>query len=132
MLCWLSLLAEPAPSEAAVIQALGRARRLGNPSNLIQSYELFLKDSFNARHVQWNMKKALPTVAAELNRQLFSGNEGSEYEGEGDIDLGEWVILNGELIRGDDERVSWMERVEPEELLQFLMGKMKGSRYLVS
>ena len=123
------LMMKPPPSEAAAVQAAGRARRMGSPYKVVYVYEFFLMDSFNSKQMDRNMKKALPSLVAELNRHMFSGANGEYYEEEGDLDLGVWCILDGKLVSGTDPRASSSKPVEPEQLLTFMMGKMKGARY---
>ena len=88
--CCNVLMVEPPPSEAAAVQAAGRARRMGNPFRVVNVYEFFLKDSFNSKQTARNRQKALPSLVAELNRQMFSGENGEYYQEKGDLDLGVW------------------------------------------
>lgn len=85
---------------------------------------------FSERLTELNIKKALPGVMAELNKQLFRGmGEGSPGDlYDEDVDLGEWVVLDGKLTPADSQTVKGkgLPILSPGDLLRFVMGQQKG------
>lgn len=107
-------------------QSLGRVRRLGNPNDIVYIYEYFVKGTFDDRNVWRNIEKVVPQAIAELNRQIFYGEDEDEV---GDVDLGNWVMIDGKLTRHDTidpiDGVT-LDILTPHELLKYLLLQAKG------
>lgn len=121
---------ESAHNLGVLQQALGRARRLGNPFDVVYLYEYFVENTFDDRAVWKNIEKAVPEAMAHLNLQIFHGGDDSE----GEFDIGDWVIENGELVRLEDSNIDTDEDdevVEPltaHELLRHILMAAKGEK----
>ena len=76
---------------------MGRSRRPGNPSNVIYLYEYYVENSWDSKAVWRNIEKIIPEAMAVLNKQVFDGGEGEDS-----MELGEWVLQDGELTRLED------------------------------
>ncbi|KAM5457774.1 hypothetical protein McanCB49686_002759 [Microsporum canis] len=106
------------------IQAIGRLQRV-DQRYIVLVHELHVANTFNTMLVQNKLKKAIPSMTAELSQEIFS-----MCEQNGDIDLGQWAIgPEGALVkRGEDlEEVAdqvWLSGVRViQELLQLMDGK---------
>lgn len=53
-----------------------------------------MPDSFDSKAVARNLEKAIPQAMAELNREIFYGEE----PGETTVDVGQWVVEGGTLV----------------------------------
>jgi len=56
-------------SEAILMQAIGRVRRLGQ-RRIVKIYDYSVK-TFNSRQINNNLAKVIPNMVAELNNSLF-------------------------------------------------------------
>lgn len=107
------------------IQAIGRARRFGNPSPVVKVIDLLLKDSFMERQMDPNLRKAIPGITAELNKTTFAG--GDDADGDNEVALGEFFIHNNRLMPWGqrfeirDETGRLPELAEPEEIVAFII-----------
>ena len=102
-------------------QAIGRVRRLGNPSNVVYVYECYVGGTMDDLAIRRNVEKGIPEEAATLNRVLFSEGEGEDP----DVDIGKWCIVDESLVRYADVDVAILT---PYELLCFILMRGKGQR----
>ena len=107
-------------------QAIGRVTRLGNPSNVVYVYEYYVGGTMDDLAIRRNVEKAIPEAAATLNRVLFSEGEGEDAS----VDIGEWCIVNGFLVRYADVNVD-AAILTPHELLRFILMSGKGQHIVV-
>ena len=131
--CWHVIMFDPPPNIPIGVHAVGRVRRLGNPSPVVHVHEYFLKNSFNDRLNELNIRKMLPSVMAELNERLVSqggeASDGGVYDEDAEVvDLGDWVILDGKLVKASSAEVSHLRLplLKPEEILRHILGLTKG------
>lgn len=92
--CWRLHALETSHSRGVRAQTIGRTRRFGNPSQYVWFYEYFVPASFDSKAVARNLEKAIPQAMAELNREIFYGEE----PGETTVDVGQWVVEGGTLV----------------------------------
>lgn len=84
---WNSTFIDPPPNVPIGLQAVGRQHRIGCPSSTVFVWEFYLRKSFNDRHLANNLRKALPSMMAELTGTIFLG-EGLGVMEDEDIYLG--------------------------------------------
>ena len=136
-LCHRVHLIEPPSSEPCGVQAIGRVRRFGNPSEVVYVYEYYGKDTFNDRLVQLNIRKVLPSIMTELDRRTFSGattesSAAPRDDDEVEIDLGRWVLHKDKLYSEREYELDPNSKfLTPEELLAVIVRLMKGERITV-
>ena len=119
---------EVPPSIPAGTQAVGRARRLGNPSSVVYIYEYSLRNTFSAPLNALNLTKALLAVMTELDGRLFQHESGEGDDGD-EFELGEWIIVEDKLCSVDDPAVGPDPKIlTPEELPEEILLQMKGQR----
>lgn len=120
-------LVEGATNLGTLGQSIGRVRRLGNPSSVVYVYEYYVNGTFDSKNVWRNIEKAVPQAMAELNRQIFYGEEGAS-DGTIDIDLGDWVLVDDKLVRADDIEDDGEERyiLTAHEVLRAILVQAKG------
>ena len=69
------------------------------------------------------LEKAVPQTMAELNREIFYGTEA----GEDTVDIGDWVIENGELIPYN-EATQPANILTPNQLIRQILLLGKGEQ----
>ena len=69
----------------AATQALGRVRRLENPSHVVYLCEYYVENTFDDRSGCKNIEKYIPEAMATLNQTIFNGGD----ESTGGLDVGE-------------------------------------------
>lgn len=119
--CWRVHCLEAPHNHGVSSQALGRVRRLGNPSNLVYYYEYYVENTWDDQTIQRNIEKALPEAMAYLNEQIFN----AEDDTAGGIDIGEWVIEDGKLVRFMDSSGD-ADILAPEDVLRAILSGAKG------
>ena len=128
--CWRVHVIESAHNLGTLAQAVGRARRLGNPSPVVYVYEYFVGNTFDDREIWRSIEKAVPEAMAELNRLIFSG----EDESQGELDVGDWVVQGDTLTKLEDARLQEGEVphiLSAHELLKFILMSAKGEKTVV-
>ena len=120
--CWRVHCVESSHNLGIREQAIGRVCRMGNPSEFVWVTEYFIPDTFDDRAMCRNIAKALPQAMAELNRSIFAG----ENEGELTIDVGEWVLEDGRLVRWEDAKKVHPRPLWPNEVLIEILKGAKG------
>lgn len=114
---------ESAHNLGVLTQALGRVRRLGNPSEVVYLYEYYVESTFDDLSVWRNIEKFISEAMATLNLAIFIGGD----ESTGELDVGDWTIQNGELIKCEDTMEDG-EIVEPFSAQE----RRSHSRYIYS
>lgn len=116
---------EAAHNLGVLTQALGRVRRLGNPSEVVYLYEYYVENTFDDKSVWRNIEKFIPEAMATLNMAIFKGLD----ESMGELDVGDWTVQNGELMRC--EEVMADKEIEPlsaHDLLRHILMAAKGEK----
>lgn len=86
--CWNAHVVESAHNLGTLGQAVGRARRLGNPSPVVHLYECYVAGTFDDKMVWQIIENAIPEAMAQLNRSIFRGEDETGY-----VNIGEWVFF---------------------------------------
>lgn len=94
---------------------IGRVRRIACCSDVVRVYEYHVAGAFDNRQVTKAIHKALPEAIAQLNSDLLQFDRATES-----IDIGEWVIYNGQLRRVEDVRPVALKRLSILSPIQFL------------
>ncbi|WEW56227.1 hypothetical protein PRK78_001666 [Emydomyces testavorans] len=104
-LCHNAIIFDSPPSEPLRIQAIGRLQRYD-----VVVHELRVQDTFNTQLVFKRLGKAVPSMVAEMNKDMFLIQEGRN-----DVDLGQWavtssgkIIKRGELGSDSVEEEEWL------------------------
>ena len=109
-------------------QAIGRVRRLGNPSGIVYVYEYYVGGTLDDLAIRRNVEKAIPEAAATFNRIIFGDEEGEDA----DVTIGDWCIVNAQLVRyadiNPDDAPGGPAILTPHELLRFILLSAKGQR----
>ncbi|KAI4124020.1 MAG: hypothetical protein LQ341_007121 [Variospora aurantia] len=127
--CWRIHAIECAWNLAALEQAIGRIRRLGNPQPIVYVYEYIVPGTFDDKAIQRNIEKAIPQAMAELNRQIFFGKDTDD--GTGSVDVGDWVSHEGQLWRYEEAREKFGRHfpvLSAVDLLREILLGAKGQR----
>nr|KIN05539.1 hypothetical protein OIDMADRAFT_23938 [Oidiodendron maius Zn] len=116
------------PSIGAMIQARGRSRRIGQPL-AVENLEVTVENSFQNRIMRTTIMKSLPGAMAhltinvgEVNDSFATGND------DDDIEIGEWFLVDGELIQKPDPRVDNLPANLKLTTTQFLTALMDSKR----
>lgn len=117
---------ETSYSEDMTLQVIGRSRRYGNPSSVVWFYEYWIGGTFDSKAIARNIAKAIPNTMATLNREIFYGQEANEDT----IDLGNWVIEDGRLIRYEMAK-NPHQILGPKELITTIIKMGKGEQLVV-
>lgn len=125
--CWRVHLFELAHNTGISAQAIGRVRRLGNPSEVVFVYEYSVKDSFNEKQVMSNIEKAIPGAMAILNKRMFYNYD--DEDDEEDVDLDDWILRDGRLILAQevDYQKLGLKILSAEELITFILKRERGT-----
>ena len=121
-------LIEIASNLGSLGQSLGRVRRFGNPYGVIYLYEYYVEGTFDDRNVWKAIEKAVPQAMAELNRQIFKGDND---EGTGAVDLGDWTLIDKKLMKVEDVDLAEGQEVvilTAHELLREILMMAKGEQ----
>jgi SNF2 family DNA or RNA helicase len=122
-LCSICHLFDLAFSDSVRDQAIGRLRRLGQ-QNIVQVFEYRVINSFNTRQISNSTNKATAGIIADLNPEMFNVT----VENDEDVNLGRWIIRNGQLTRlADVEELQEGDSVDEVEIVQNLIETMKGA-----
>lgn len=115
---------ETALSEAIMMQAVGRVRRIGQ-QRIVKIYDYRVPKSFNERQAAKILEKSLPGLVAELNNTLFALNHSDK----------ETLVMNNWAIN-DDKQIIKLENgenppqgyrvVEADVVLSHIIKAMKG------
>jgi len=117
-------------SEAIVMQAVGRLRRLGQ-EKIVLVYEYRVPDSFNTRLIAKNVEKVIPGLIAELNRAEFSINVKDTDQG-AELVLGQWGCDGeGRLVKMTEENQGDCEALDSGKLVELIVKVMKGEETIV-
>ncbi|KAG8528913.1 uncharacterized protein KY384_006602 [Bacidia gigantensis] len=125
-LCYDNHLFEPPLSDGIEAQAIGRTRRLGCVSSVVNVYHYTTEGTHGHNQILRNISKAIPGAISILNRCLFSGDEN---EG-GEVEFGTWVRYQGTIQPA--ERVDWralnLKPLSGAELVRHILEVMKGQK----
>lgn len=83
----------PGLSSSIADQAIGRVWRLGQ-ERVVLVYEYRLAGTFNMELVERNKLKSIPGLVAEMSKNVY---QSETEESDGDVDIGRWVLRDGEL-----------------------------------
>jgi len=117
-------------SEALLMQAIGRVRRLGQ-KRIVKVYDYTVLNSFNIKQLENNLAKMIPGLVAELSDELFNITFNQDTK---EIDLGYWVrnsdgtlspVPHNSIDRFDSEKL-----VQSDELMYALLEAMKEGSQL--
>jgi hypothetical protein len=117
-------------SEALLMQAIGRVRRLGQ-KRIVKVYDYTVLNSFNIKQLENNLAKMIPGLVAELSDELFNITFNHDTK---EIDLGYWVrnsdgtlspVPHNSIDRFDSEKL-----VQSDELMYALLEAMKEGSQL--
>lgn len=114
--CHRMVFMDPPIAQYLFEQACCRIHRLGQIHD-VNVYTLVQEGSFNKNMVDNTLKKAAPGLIASLNKE-FGLEIGEDEMGERTVELGDWVVLDGILVRTDDDRVK--DRLDDLEVLSGL------------
>lgn len=73
---------------------------MGNAHRILYVYEYILPDTLDDKAVRRNIEKAISQAMAELNRQISNGR--TTDDGTGSVDVGDWVMHEGQLWRYEE------------------------------
>jgi hypothetical protein len=96
-------------SEAILMQAIGRVRRLGQ-RRIVKIYDYSVKKTFNSRQINNNLAKVIPNMVAQLNNSLFKLSFNEDRK---EIDLGSWFKnQDRSLSRVPPQFLDWFDADE--------------------
>lgn len=124
-LCRNVHLFETALSEAIMMQAIGRVRRIGQ-RRIVKVYDYRVPDSFNARQVEKALEKSVPGLIAEMNSLIFQYS----HTEDDNLQMNNWAMKpDGKVVRIQEgvrelpEGWSW---VDAHSVISHLVRTMKG------
>lgn len=115
------------PNKGIQDQATGRLRRLNQPYT-VERFELSVERSFQSRVIQNSLMKAVPGAIAELSMNV---ERSKGEDGETEFSVGEWYLINHELVQAPDPRVAGLpaaQKLTPAAVVQAIMDIQRGVR----
>lgn len=124
--CRNVLFFEPPPNASMEQQVIGRVKRVGQ-RRCIRIIRLSVKNSFNDCQNANLIVKALPSLMAELNLDIWGKEEDDE------VVLGDYVIHKAELVPANHPSVLGLGLavLEPDELLIQIQRQLLGQQVCV-
>lgn len=134
--CWRVHCFEQPHNIAIASQAIGRARRLGNPSKWVYVYEYTIPNTFDSRGVKRNIEKAIPQAFAELNQNVIfmKGPEDDEDEDQ-EFTTIDWVEYNGVVQKRSEAELAHggpldLPNLDPFELIVAILQNNRGKKFV--